>query len=213
MTPPHGPSRPIVLQNSSGRPKSRCLCTSLLFQTHLRKKKQIKVTSFKFALYSSNLFLVLLAAFSILGALLITKGQYDRTNGIHTLPVLPIWGIVSKKDQHLLTALTYHIHIKIHLRSLNIGKTMYTHCKLFYKKCLLPLWCNVAWSFKNKTKPPYVTLFRKAVLNIGSLGTGGYFLLVGARAAFSTSDLPEVAPESHRCRALSHFWDPLENGN
>lgn len=66
-----------------------------------------------------------------------------------------------------------------------------------------------------KTKPNLHTQHcpEKQCLNIGRLGTVGCFLLVGTGAAFSTSGLPEVVPESHRCRALSRFWDPVENGN
>lgn len=77
-----GQAKSVLRQNSSGGPRSR----SLHFPPVLNSfKKKLKVTPFKPASDRSNLFLVSLAAFSILGALFIfpntAKGQYDRTNG------------------------------------------------------------------------------------------------------------------------------------
>lgn len=100
--------------------------------------------------YSSNLFLVSLAAFSILGVLFIfpntAKGQYDRTNG--TCCLFCPFGETLVKWSASSNSHCYHIWIKIHWVFKYRWNNVYTLQTLLQKNvcCLY----SATWSFKTK---------------------------------------------------------------
>lgn len=104
-------------------------------------KKFIKVTPFKSASRSSNLFLVSLAAFSILWALFLLLPQHSQRpvwrNPWHMLPLFcPFWEMLVQQTASS-NGWHYHILTQVHLKSLNTGGTVYTHWELLQNVCCL----------------------------------------------------------------------------